>query len=98
MATVGIVVTNAKAAGLPVPYGIPVSAEAITSSSTSQQSVGAVTNTGQLIEISVSGGDVWVQMGSSPVASIGHDYLILDGMTRFFGYVPVGTRVAVVDA
>jgi len=46
--------------------------------------------------VSVSGGDIWLAFGKTPVASAGNDYLVLAGTTRWFKGV-AGDKAAVLN-
>lgn len=83
--------------GYPVPAKAPLLSEVITSSATSQSS-SAATRGGDVAIVTVSGGNVWVQIGTNPTAASGADWLVLDGQTREFGPIAEGEKIAVIDA
>lgn len=95
MATVNVVLTQSNS-NKPIPRGSVRASEAITSSGSSQQSTG-VAQGGEIWSITVSGGNVWVRMGSNPTAAAGDDWLLVDGTTRDFE-ASANEKVAVIDA
>lgn len=97
MATVAVAFTLAMDGPAPVVAAVPGSVQSITSSGTSAASTITAGND-EICQITATGGNVWVKFGSAPTAAAGSDYLILDGQTREFGFVPPGAKVAVIDA
>ena len=96
MATVSIVIGNVNKS---VPQAVPVSAEAITSTGSSQQSSNSVpaADLNAFWIVTVIGGNVWVKAGSSPTAAAGDVWLISDGQTREWK-ASAGDKLAVIDA
>lgn len=96
MATIAIAFVRAMEGGAPILAPIPTQKQSITSSAVSQQST-AVAGNGDICQITASGGKVWAQFGANPTASVGNDFLILDGQTREFGFMTPGHKVALID-
>ena len=96
MATVSIVIGNVNKS---VPQAVPVSAETITSTGSSQQSSNAAptADLNAFWIVTVVGGAVWVKAGSSPTAVAGDDWLISDGQTREWK-ATAGDKLAVINA
>lgn len=97
MATVHITAGLSVDGIAPVIAAVPRLKERITSSGTSQQSAAAMRR-GETCTITVTGGNIYAQIGPNPTASAGNDWLILDGQTRDFGFVNNGDLVAIIDA
>jgi hypothetical protein len=94
MALVQIAFTSAS--GLPIVQAIPEPAtQFINSTATSTATTGASGN-GGVCTVTVTGNDVWVAFGASPVAAPNTHWLVLAGQTRDFAVTP-GMRAAVID-
>lgn len=70
--------------------------ESVTSSGTSQQSVGAALDYHEVVRVAVAGGNVWIRIGNNPTAAVGDDILLIDGDTEYFS-VNTGDKVAIID-
>jgi hypothetical protein len=70
--------------------------EVITSSGVSQTSSNTATKNDDCVEVSVTGGSVWITLdGTTPASGTG--FLLPDGTTRHFDS-SFGTQVKVIDA
>lgn len=103
MAKIGIVLSQLdyRNETQPVIKSVPVSAQALTSSGTSQASsvVVPADPKGQVFwVITAADGPVWVKFGAAPVAAAGADHLIPAGATREFSAGAAGEKCAVIDA
>lgn len=109
MATVHIVVCSvgnrAKTGStMPLPEDVPIYADTITSSGTSQQSSivaesgswGAGGNT--RFWCVTSTGNVWVNFGPNPTAAADSGWLVLAGVPAFFSVSANNQKIAVKDA
>ena len=54
--------------------------------------------TADVVRVTVSGGDIWVSVGPTPVAAPGSGYLQTDGSTADYGTLTAADKVAVIDA
>lgn len=99
MATVAITIGGVDTrTGAGVPYAVPDSAEALTSSGTSQ-TASISGDRGSYFSITSSGGAIWATFGTSPTAAAGTTHLIPDGGTAyFFNANTDGLQVAIIDA
>jgi hypothetical protein len=101
MATVNIVFGTRLRQGGDTPVLIKLAQENITSSGTSAATTAAANasfaSPGTVAQITVTGGNVYVDHGETPTAVAGSGYLILDGQTRDIGLNP-NDKVAVIDA
>lgn len=84
----------------PVPLSKPVNAGAtITSSGSSQAtSITASIKDGDIWDVTVSGGNVWVKAAAAPTAAPDADFLLLDGQTRQFAASVNLEKLAVINA
>lgn len=71
--------------------------ESITTSGSSQQSVGSGTASHRVVRVSVTGGNIWISIGASPTAAAGNEILLIDGSTEYYA-VNIGDKVAVINA
>lgn len=88
---------------MPIPEGIPISKQAITSTGSATLSTIAAPDTGWADlhwAVTAYNGPVWVAFGpaASVVASAGNDHYVPSGTTRFFGVGSAGERLSVIDA
>jgi len=103
MATVHVTLSRVEARGdtgeaIAVPTSVPVAAETLTSSPTSQAGTKTATkNSGLFWTVVARGGDVWVAFGASPVAGPGLGFLVLQGWERAFSVTSVGEKIAIKD-
>ena len=97
MAVINVVFARAVERSAQVIASIPYSATRIDTTATSQASTNAAGNE-DVCQLTVTGGDVWVKFGATPVAAAGSDFLITSGQTREFGHLPPGTKVAAINA
>jgi hypothetical protein len=76
--------------------GVVHQSEAITSSGTAQNSSNTGTTKDNCVEITTSGGDIWITLDGTTAAE-GDHFLVLNGSTR---HVPagLGTVISVIDA
>ena len=70
--------------------------ESITTSGSSQQSVGAGTVSHRVVRVSVTGGNIWVNIGPNPTAAVGNEILLIDSNTEYYA-INVGDKVAVIN-
>lgn len=70
--------------------------EAITSGVANVESTNTGTKDDDFVEVSVSGGAVWIKVGPTGPASSGDTFLLPDGTTRHFD-AGTGTKVNVID-
>lgn len=96
MAAIAIAFGNAMDGGVPIMESIPTAKQVITSSAASQQTTITAGNS-DVCQITASGGKIWAKFGTNPTASVGNDWLILDGQTREFGLISPGDKVAIID-
>lgn len=86
---------------MPIPEGVPISKQAIASTSSATASTIAAPATGwQDLHWAVTAynGPVWVAFGAAPVASAGNDHYVPSGTTRFFGVGSASEKLSVIDA
>ncbi len=82
---------------MPVPYGVPVGADTLTSSASS--SLASLTGeVGQFWSVVVTGGAVYVNFGpGSPAAGQDAGWLLLDAASRDFAVSATGEKCAIKD-
>lgn len=97
MATAHIAFVRAMDGSAPVLGAIPHSKETITTSGTSQATTITAGND-CFVDIALSGGNAWVKIGAAPTASAGNDWFIIDGAPFQRGFVPAGSKVAIINA
>lgn len=96
MATVSLSFETVMQGSAPVEAAYPQSVQNIISGGTSTASTIAAGNNTVAI-VTVSGGDVYVAFGATPVASSTNGKLIGEGTTRSFGNIVPGHKMAVID-
>ena len=103
MATVNVVLTKVEGYDDSGRHVIPVPAadykvqENFTSSGTSQATTAAAAGRDEVWCVTVSGGDVYVSVGSSPTAASGTGWLIKDGVT-WQASAEADQKLALIDA
>lgn len=109
MATVRINVVRLSApdpdtwAGSPkngrIPFSVPQRGETIATTGSSQASgITGDIRSGDIWDVTVTGGNVWIQAGANPVATAGSDFLMLDGQTRQFSVTGNAEKLAAINA
>ena len=97
MAVVYIALTTVMGGGAPVYAPIPLAAQKINSTASSQQSTISVLGSGRYARITSVGGAVSISVGPNPTAVSGQGYVIPDGGTIDLGILAVGDKIACID-
>lgn len=103
MATVHTTLNSVRGTSLgavtPVAGSIELSAETLTSSSTSGVGTLTAPSLGTVWTVTPADGNVWVKFGTgTPVAASGTGHLCLAGQSRDFATTIVGEKIAIKDA
>lgn len=97
MAVIHVVFARAIEGRVAAISGVGGQRQRIDATAVSQQTTITTLNE-QVAEVTATGGNVWVAFGANPTASLGNDFLIIDGQTRYFCHLPAGTKLAVLNA
>lgn len=84
---------------LPLAESIPINAETLTSSGTSQQGTIVASNTStEVWHVKAVSGAMWVAFGASPTATTTTDIHLAEGETYECSASVVDEKIAVIDA